>query len=83
MKLTVHIPHDENENNVSYYIEFMRESGYEIEDIYWRSFVPPNKFEFIFKDDMDKDMIEEIKAEFRELMKDTNFPYACLFAIEE
>jgi hypothetical protein len=80
MKLIVHLPYDENRDDVLYYVEELKELGLDIKTEFWHSFFPPHKYVFEIPDAGDS--AEEIKGRFRDIMKDTKYPHNCEFRIE-
>lgn len=74
--LKVHLPVDDTYEKLS---ELLKRESYK--KIYWHSFAPPHKFEYIFEHLTEK-QIEGYKDFFREIFQDSKYSYCCSFEIE-
>lgn len=75
--LKVHLPVDETYNELA---ELLKRESYK--KIYWHSFIPPHKLEYIFEHFTEK-QVEGYKEFFREAYKDSKYRDNCRFEVEE
>ena len=71
----VYLPVDETYEKLA---EFLKRESYS--KIYWHSFAPPHKFEYIFENFTEK-QIETYKDFFRKIYKDSKYKSSCHFEI--
>ena len=75
--LKVYLPVDETYEKLS---ELLKRESYK--KVYWHSFAPPHKFEYIFEHFTQK-QIDGYKEFFREVYKDSKYRESCRFEVEE
>jgi len=74
--IKIRIPIDDNYEKVASYLQ-----RYSYQKIFWNSFAPPHKIEYIIGP-ISEENVFRLKNDFREMFKDSQFRNVCSFSTE-